>query len=295
MSRPFGRRLRAGLVAGSAMVALTAGAGVATARAARTPAPVSPSAQAPPPPNPATEVLAIVSPLALPACGASGTATLLVPILGGVLQSQLHLPKSISVGDLVLNALGPVYVVCGDLPSTSGSQCSLDDQIAAVWPASLPSEGLLAPSPVGDILDSIAAALKLLNLPPTAAFEQALHCRVRSSSGAPKAPPPAPGALPPVDAAPLSTPGVVADGGPTTDGPIGPAASRAPNPAVALGQPPTAAAPAPNLAAGRPLTFLKDRIPSWVTALQLMAAAALCILLAGSWLTSAQLRRRGRA
>jgi hypothetical protein len=237
------------------------------------------------------EVLAIVSPLALPACSTSGSATLLVPIVGGVLQNGLHLPKSVSVSDLLLNAIGPVYVVCGDLPASPGTQCSLDDQLAAVWPKSLTSESLSPPAPLGDIIDSLSAALKILHLNLLDATEQALKCRVKTAT----APPSAPGSLP-APAAPVPASVLPSTGGP-------PAATTLPTGSVNV-EPtlPSVVVPGPRASAGSPqlaqpvtanpslVSSITHRLPSAVVAMQVILAVLLAVVLAGSWLTSGRLR-----
>jgi hypothetical protein len=281
------RRLFAGV---AALVLSTALAGVVTTPAAHATAPTTTT-----PSNPATEVLAVVSPIASPACGASGVATLLVPIVGGVLQTDLGLPKSVSIGTLLLNALGPVYVVCGDLPgSGAGTHCSLDDQLAGIWPAALPADGLIAPTPIGNLVDSIDNGLKVLGLPPSAALQTALQCQVEAATTAPKAP-----------GAPLaSSPGV------TTPAAASVAASSLP-PTSALAVPtsgggslptsqgltatgsPASAATTPPASGERLVSFLRHHLPSWLLALQLMAAAVLALVLTGSWLTSAMVSRHG--
>ncbi|HEX3705758.1 MAG TPA: hypothetical protein VHV76_03930 [Mycobacteriales bacterium] len=232
-------------------------------------------------PAPESEVLAIVSPLALPACSASGSATLLVPIVGGILANSLHLPKSVSVADLLLGALGPVYVVCGDLPASAGTRCSLDDQISAVWPESLSSEGLSAPAPAGDVIDSLTAALKILHLSVLDATKQALKCRVDKASAPAPAPPGTLGPLPPVTA---TLPGGPAPG--TAAIPTLPGSLTAP---TAGSSPPQVAQPvttSPSL-----VSAVTHRLPSAVVACQIALALLLALVLAGSWLTSFRLRR----
>ena len=76
------------------------------------------------PPGGTAEVLAIVSPIVYPVCSASGLSTLLVPVVGGLLENDFHLPPSVSISDVILNALGPVFVVCGDLPAPAGCDAS---------------------------------------------------------------------------------------------------------------------------------------------------------------------------
>jgi hypothetical protein len=263
---------------------------VAPAGAARIAQPTTTSTTTPP--KPAEEILAIVSPIASPACGASGTATLLVPIVGGVLQTDLGLPKSVDVGNLLLDALGPVYVVCGDLPSPTNTHCSLDNQIAGVWPTSLPPEGLVPPAPVGDLVDSITNALRLLDLSPAAALESALQCQVKGGTAAPK--PPDAHVLPPSSASAVQQP------------PSGPGLSplstlAAPFPSTAalptqepLGLPRSPAAAATPPAAGEQLvSSLRHRVPSWLLILQVLAVMVLALVLAGSWLTSARAARGG--
>ena len=242
------------------------------------------------PPNPTTEILAVVSPIASPVCGASGTATLLVPIVSGVLQADLGLPKSVSIGSVVLNALGPVYVVCGDLPGSSGTQCSLDDEIAGVWPASLPPDGLTPPALVGDLVDSIDNGLKVLGLAPSAALAAALRCQVRAGSTAPRAPgapaPPPSASTSPSDAPPS------AGGLPTSAlaEPVPSATALSNQATAASGSPAASVSPAP-AGTEQLVGFLRHHVPSWLLALQLIAGIVLALFLGGSWLTSARVAR----
>jgi hypothetical protein len=235
------------------------------------------------------EVLAIVSPLALPACSAAGSATLLVPIVSGLLQDGLHLPKNVSVGDLLLNAIGPVFVVCGDLPASAGTRCSLDDQIAAVWPESLTAKSLSPPAPAGDLFDSLTAALQLLHLNALDAVKPALKCRVETAKAPPPAPPGlappagpvAPVAVPSAGSLPAST---TAQPGSANSAPTLPSVVTAPRPSSA---PPQLAAPAsvsPSL-----VSAVTRRLPSGVVAMQVALGLLLALVLAGAWLTSGRL------
>jgi len=277
------------LLAAAAVLALAPGGGAHATTIAATPA-VTPTTTGP---NPATEILAIVSPIASPACGASGTATLLVPILGGVLQTDLGLPKSVSVATVLLDALGPVYIVCGDLPGSAAPHCSLDNQIAGVWPATLPSDGLAPPAPVGDLVASIDNGLRVLDLPPSAALENALQCSVQSGSTAPKAPgapAPAPGAATPPSDAPPSPSGL-----PSTASLAAPSSGAAIPAQAALGSPSVPIAAAPVRSATSELSsFLRYHVPSWLLALQLIVGIVLALFLTGSWATSARLAQAWR-
>jgi len=60
-------------------------------------------------------------PAGLPACAAAGSATLLVPIVGGLAGTTLGVGDSVNVADLVLDVIGPLYVVCGTLPGSAGN------------------------------------------------------------------------------------------------------------------------------------------------------------------------------
>ena len=139
-----------------------------------------------------TEVLAIVAPVASPACSASGLATLLVPIVGGLANQQLgdNFP---SVADLILNALGPVYIACGTLPAAPGTRCQIDDQIAELVPTQISSVTGPTPGLLGDVTDALNAALKVLGLQPADALQKALVCEIPAGASAVDAPPaPAP-------------------------------------------------------------------------------------------------------
>lgn len=237
------------------------------------------------PPGPTDEVLAVVSPLSLPVCEASGSATLLVPIVGGLLQDKLQLPKSVNVGNLLLGALGPVYIVCGDLPSGPGTHCSLDNQIAGLWPESLSSDSLTAPAPVGDIIDSLSAALKILHLNLLDATKQALQCQVPKSAAPPPAPPAVLAPTLPVGGAPQ--PGATLPGSSAAASPTLPTLATAP---------PSSDGSAPQLAqpeATNPslVSSITHRLPTGVVAVQIALALFLALVLLGGWLTSGQLSR----
>ena len=243
-----------------------------------------------------TSVLAIPSPLAVPACSAAGSASLLVPILGGVAQSDLGLPSSVSVGNLLLTAAGPVYEVCGDLPSSPNTQCQLDSQIAGIWPSTISSEGLVSPNPVGDSVNSINAALAALDLPPSAALEAPLSCSVVSvDSTAPPAPPAAPAAVAP-SLVPTTTLPLPTTTLPATNG-AGLLGGGLALPQPASGAPPStsveAAVPShskqPGSGLGQTLSSLSENVPGGILALQLILAVLLALLMAGGWITSGRI------
>src|SRR3546814_13165072 len=75
----------------------------------------------PPLPEEGAPVYAILSPIVAPACAASGTTTLLVPVLGGVIEGELGLDGT-SIRNLLLDSLGPVFIVCGVLPASPGTR-----------------------------------------------------------------------------------------------------------------------------------------------------------------------------
>ena len=245
-------------------------------------------------------VLAIASPLAAPACSASGSASLLVPILSGVLQSDLHLPPNLTIGNLLLSAAGPVYVVCGDLPSSPNTQCQLDSYIAAIWPKPLATEGLSSPNPVGDVVNSLSAALAALDLPPAAALEAPLKCSVVAlTSTAPAAPPAA--AAPP-SSGPASSPL------PTTTLPL-PLTTLPPSSGtgltgggLALPQQGGSAASSTSTQAAAPsvsghagsgigatLSSLGESVPGGIVALQFALAMLLALFVVGAWITSGRI------
>jgi hypothetical protein len=145
------------------------------------------SAQEALPEDPATEVLAILSPVVAPACALSGTSTLLVPIVSGLVAP--YLPAEIpSVGDLLLNSIGPLFVVCGALPAPPGSRCQIDDQIAGLLPVEVSS--LTGPTPgfLGNLIDTLDQLLKVVGLEPLAAVRDALVCTVNQGAGVTDAP-----------------------------------------------------------------------------------------------------------
>ncbi|HVX16523.1 MAG TPA: hypothetical protein VHA73_00695 [Acidimicrobiales bacterium] len=244
-------------------------------------------------PDPTTEVLAVVSPIASPVCSTSGTATLLVPIVGGLVNQNL--PKSVpSIADLILNALGPVYIACGRLPAAPGTRCQLDDQIAGLVPEQLSSTTGPTPGLLGDLLDSLDAGLKLLGVAPSAALQKALVCEVPAGAAVVTAP-----AAPPAAAPAAETPAtpdtamaaLPADAGggytptPTADAST-PIAAPAPNSAAAAQQ--TTAAPTL-------IDQIAHRVPGGVRTLQGMLGIALALFLASSWTSSWQELRRGRS
>jgi hypothetical protein len=227
-----------------------------------------------------------VSPVALPVCSDAGSASLLVPILGGVVTSKLKLPPSVNLGDLILRALGPVYVVCGVLPSPAQTRCQLDGEIAGVWPSSLAADGLSAPKLVGNAVNAINAGLKELGLPASAALEKPLVCSaIVTSNAAPAAPPLLALALP------AATPSV------STPLPAGSdpnfAAAPPPNSASSVTNPSTSST-APSKAGsgstgvGPALAALEESVPGGVVALQLILAALLGLVLLLGWLTSSR-------
>jgi hypothetical protein len=235
------------------------------------------SADEAPPSAEADPVLAIVSPIALPVCTTAGTATLLVPILGGLVQTNLALGNAVNIGDVILDAIGPVYVVCGALPAAPGTRCLLDDQIAALFPADLTETIGPAPNLVGGLVDSLLAGLRLLGLDVTSALQPALQCNVRETEGAPDAPPG-------VDDLP-AVPGVSAIPTPSLGGP--PASLGGVLPATNPLPPAAGAAQARTL-----IDVVQTSVPGWVEVAQVVFALLLVVILAGSWTTS--LRSLGR-
>lgn len=238
-------------------------------------------------PEEADPILAIVSPFAVSVCAASGAATLLVPILGPVAQDQLGLGDTVSVGDLILDGLGPVFIVCGSLPANPGRRCQLDHDLAVLWPAEL-TTAMPAPAPLGATVDALEAGLAALGLPPEAALQDALECDVPPSATAPEpgaAPPPRPPALA-IGAAPPPRP--------TLDAPSAPRPSPLPS-AREIPQAPSAAAPAAPAPAEQERTVLElasRHVPGGILALQLLVAALLALFLGGSWLSSWRLTPR---
>lgn len=230
------------------------------------------------PPAPTAPVTAIVSPLASPSCQASGSATLLVPILSGAVTEKVPIPQAVSISDIVLTALGPIFIVCGDLPAAPGSRCNLDNQIAGVWPAQI---GTVYPSPnlAGDVVDSADALKTALGLPPDAATPTVVQCEIPGAAQpvqAPAAPPAAP-------ATPLVAPGIPTPGSRT--GSAGNASPSAPS---------ATAAPTPRAVSSRVAqlaTSLARRVPGGLLLLQLLAAALLALVLVSSWLTSWRVAR----
>jgi hypothetical protein len=234
-------------------------------------------------------ILALVSPIAAPECQAAGSATLLVPIVGGLVADKLGI-KNISIGNLLLEALGPVYVVCGDLPSTPNTQCSLDDSIEAVWPASIAAE-LPPPNVVGALVNEVAAALKTLGLPPQDALANALKCHIVTSGVTPTAPV-APPSLPPASIpTPVGLPSTSTVMPLSSSGLGGPPLTSALSPTTTTTVPKTAPAEAKSAGPQELLTYFEPKVPAIVAAIQLLLAALLFVFLVGSWVGSLRSRR----
>jgi hypothetical protein len=144
---------------------------------------------------------------------------------------------------------------------------------------------LSAPAPVGDAIDSLSAALKILHLSLLDATKQALHCQVPKSV----APPPAPLAVPaptlPVGGAPptgATLPGSSVAGAPTLPT-LATGASSSDSSTPQLAQP---EATNPSLASS-----ITHRLPAGVVAGQIALALLLALVLLGGWLTSGRLSR----
>lgn len=249
------------------------------------PLPRSDAAPAQERPEEADSVLAIVSPIAFPACSVSGSASLLVPIVGGVVGGSLGIGDTVSVGDLVLDALGPVYLACGQLPAAPGRRCQLDADLGTLWPEQLATSTGPLPPVAGAAVDSVEAALTVLGLPPQAALADAFECSV------PERPAPTPPFVAPAGpAGPAGSPSLESTvsgalprhsaGSPAV---LGANASPVPGGtgAVQGGARPSP----PTLAAA----IFGDRVPGPVLALQLLVAAALALFLGGSWVASLRL------
>lgn len=250
-----------------------------------------------------TGILAIPAAITVPVCSASGSAALLVPILSGAVGAKLpvSLPSGVNIGDLILQAAGPVYVVCGDLPSSPVTQCQLDGTIAGVWPAQLGQVGVTSPNPEGNTVNAINAGLAALDLPPQAAAEKPLDCTAVVDTS------PAPPAPPSFDLAPPTLPS--SSPVPTTPVPTTSSVPLSLPPSAALSAPvlpSTTASPQPTSTSTKPtrpsgvfgaLSSFVGHVPTTLLVLQLLAAGLLALLFAGGWITSgriALLARRER-
>lgn len=247
--------------------------------------------------DPAREVLAVLSPVVSPACAASGAATLLVPVVSGLVSDQIG-EMPIPVSELLLDALGPVFVVCAELPASPGTQCQLDAQIAGIWPQEV-GQFLSPPNLLGNLVDTLAAALSALGLPAQTALEDALVCAVPASTSD-DTPPPTPPPVPePVDLDPVEPP---ADLGEVAAPPTGssfdppslgaPAAVSTPG---ATNAPTTTEAPSTPVPQPTVLASIAHRVPGGLLGLQVAAAVALALFLGSSWATSLRLARSDRA
>jgi hypothetical protein len=151
---------------------------------------LAPGAAAEDAPTPQDKVIAIVSPLSAPACGTAGSFTLLVPILGSVVEGKLPFEPPVNVGNTVLDALGPLFIVCGSIPGKVGSRCELDDTILGQWPEQLRSL-LPPPAVIGAAVDALGATGAAANLPDDATGAgTVLSCYVPQFATAPPPPPP---------------------------------------------------------------------------------------------------------
>jgi hypothetical protein len=245
---------------------------------------VHPYEEVPEPPSESEPVLAVVSPLVFPVCAVSGTASLLVPILGGAAGEAAGVDLPVRIDDAVLGALGPVYLACGTLPPAPGTSCQLDADLGIVWSGAGEPGGPLPPV-VGGVVDSSEAAAAAVGLPP-GPLSEALECAVPASAPAP-APPSAPPPEPAV--------GAVGSGGPERSAsapaaaPSGATASSPNGPGRTISgvvPPELAAAPptAPGVPAAQVVSALRS--PSGLGPLQLLLALALGTFLAGSWIIS---------
>lgn len=235
--------------------------------------------------DPTRKVLAVVSPLAASACSTSGTATLLVPILGGVVGDELGVGDNLSVGDLLLDSLGPVFVVCGTLPAPKGMKCALVDQqiIAALW---VPQVAGLAkpPTPLGNGVESLDNLVGFAGLSAVDLLGKPLQCSLPEAAVAPPAPP-----APPPSMTNTSSPLMPAGSG-------GGGLSQVPS---AAGTAPTVESPSsslttPGSATSTPLTavdVIRRTVSGPIALLQLIVALALIAFLTRSWLTSWKLSR----
>ena len=250
---------------------------VAAALAALTAAtvPIAAEGQEAPAPDP---VLAIISPIAAPACTTAGTATLLVPVVGGLVESNTGLGGTIDVGDVLLDALGPIYIVCGNLPAAPGSRCQLDDQIAGLMPPEVTETlGPFPPPLLGGLFDTLVATLNVLGLDAADALKPALQCDIRKPEDATGAPSAAP-ELPAVPGIEAIAPPVLAPVAGSLGDLLAPATDVVPETPVAV---PT-----------RTLVDLaRYAVPGWIQVLQIALAVLVLLFLSGSWVTSIRAAR----
>jgi hypothetical protein len=237
--------------------------------------PLEHASAAPLQPEPADQLLAIVSPLAAPVCATVGTTTFLVPVVGGLVDDQLAI-EGLDVGDTLLDLLGPLFVVCGNLPGAKGTRCELDTQIAGLFPPELAS---LLPSPavLGSVVEGAGNLLETLGLPrDPLGLGSALKCDLPQGETAPAAP-----AAPPAPLGPITTPGGTAFPAPLPPG-------SAPSlPAATTGSPAGAGSQRAML-----LSRIVHDVPGYFTTVQLVLVAILALYLGFSWVTSARLARR---
>jgi hypothetical protein len=231
--------------------------------------PIAAEGQEAPAPDP---VLAIVSPIVSPVCTTAGTATLLVPVVGGLVESNTGLGGTIDVGDVLLDALGPIYIVCGNLPAAPGSRCLLDDQIAGLVPAEATETIGPLPPLLGGTFDALVATLGLLGLDVADALKPVLQCDIREPDEAAGAPSAAP-ELPSVAGVDTIAPPAIAPPPASLGDALAP-------PSEGLGGVP-AAVPTRTV-----LDLARYAVPGWVQALQIAFGAAVLLFLAGSWATS---------
>lgn len=235
--------------------------------------------------EPQAAVLAIVSPIVWPACSVAGSTTLLVPVVSGLVGDQVPIPEAVDIGALLLDGLGPIFVVCAELPAPPGSRCELDDQIAGVWPQEV---GGLVPLPpvVGHLADAVDAVAAAAGLPAEVTLQEPLTCYLPQAEEAvapPAIPPPVrPPVRPPSAPVPTSTASLPALGA------VAPSVGGRP---AIPGTPATPAANRTPVATIPMLDAVSQRIPGGLIGLQVIAAVLLAAFLTGSWSTSFRLSR----
>jgi hypothetical protein len=114
--------------------------------------------------DPAHEILAVLSPIAAPACLTVGLSTVLVPLVGDQLGSALG--GAVDVTSVLQQATGPVLVACGSFPAADGTRCALvDGPIELIWPAQLSDVGVQPLAPLGGAVEALTKLIALLGLP----------------------------------------------------------------------------------------------------------------------------------
>lgn len=236
--------------------------------------------------DPVERIKVIVSPAAAPACLQTGTVTFFAPIVPLILVDN-GVPLPGGFGSTVLDALGPVYVVCGSLPASPGTRCAIDATIVGFIPPEAAQAGVTPPSPMGILIDSLAA----LGADPNA-LANPLECDVIPVPGGEDIPsgelavPPASPAPPPPSAPPPSIEPTSAQ----------PASPPSPEPRPGSSRDVSVQPGAPSSASSGvrfiPQQIVRAAVSSLAKLLQLLLATLLIVTVVRGWMGRIGMQRR---